>query len=139
MAQMDRKTADREFDQWADAMRLDLDQEGRDENDRSDFQLFRHRMVKALMGGHGTIDKEDEKTVFILDPLTEDYNGDPIVFRKPKGSAFLVMDRKKKTADIGKMYASMGDMTGLPAATFSKLDTDDVQVCIAVWSFLLGF
>lgn len=132
---MDRESAELELERCAYAMRVDMDLGDRDENDKTDAVKFRKQMVDAIMSGWAAVLDDGRYSIIPGDP---DYSGDPIVFSKPKGSAYISMDMRKAAHDFAKLYASMADMTGIPSGTFSRLDAADVQLCIAVWSFLLG-
>jgi hypothetical protein len=65
-------------------------------------------------------------------------DGDPITFYEPTGASLMAMDRKKKAEDIGKLYATMADMTKQPIKRFAGMKYRDLKVCIAITSLFLG-
>jgi len=47
------------------------------------------------------------------------------------------MDKKKKTADFGKINASLATITRTSEVTFAKMYTSDLQMCQLIWSLFL--
>jgi hypothetical protein len=129
---VDRQTAEQEFERFAEAMDLDLDFTGLDENDRRDSERDRQIFVKAVMVGRLAVDA-DGRPVF-----TPKGGATAITFGEPKGHALVAMDNVKKSRDVGKMFASMADMTGTSAATFSGMGMADLKICMAIWTLFLA-
>ena len=67
-----------------------------------------------------------------------DCDADAITFHEPTGTSLIAMDRKKKSEDIGKLYATMGDITKTHASVFSKMKMPDLKVCMAITTLFLG-
>ena len=128
---VDRETASIEFERWAKAMRVNVELEGLDENDRRDIAQDRSIFERAIMDGSLVINDEG------LAVFTPE-GGDSVTWRKPKGSAFVAMDKKKKSQDFGKIFASMSDITGTSPVTFSKMDVADVKICMAIFTLFLA-
>ena len=122
---INREQAENEFERMADAMRLDLDPEGIDENERRDMEGDRRTFVKAIVRGDLVLDDD-------LRPVFTPEGGDPLTFYPPKGSSLMAADKKKEGHDVAKTYAILGELTRAPAVTFSKMDFPDLKVCVAV-------
>lgn len=127
--------AEQEFERFGEAMDLDFDTSFMDEEDRKGFEGAKRRIVKAIMSGAMVIN-EDGCPVFTPQRAGEDVK--PITFYEPTGATYMAMDRKKKTEDMGKMFALMADYTRQSAGLFSKMKNADVKVCIAVTTLFLG-
>jgi hypothetical protein len=61
-----------------------------------------------------------------------------ITFREPTGATLTAMDRKNQGEDVGKMFATMADMTGTTAKTFAGMQMSDLKVCMAIFNLFLG-
>ena len=127
---VDRQTAEQEFQVIADKLRLDFDTEGLDENEVRDREQDRIKIIKAIQKGYITT---DEKGILTFHPS----DGDPIVWFRPNGKALMAMDKKKKSADVGKMYASMAAMTSASFTTFEDMDIADMDICLSIWTLFL--
>lgn len=127
---VDLETAQDEFERWAEGNDLDLDTTGLDDNDRADMDRNRTLITKAIAKGKLVI-SDDCNAVF--SPKI----GGEITFYPPTGAAYIAMDKKKKSSDFGKIFASMAEVTRTNAVLFSKMHTQDLKVCIAIWSYFL--
>lgn len=131
---LDRESAAKEFDRWVKDMRLDLDLEGLDENDRRDTERDCRIITRAIAEGQAIVDDVNQLQYM---PYSENFD-EAICFKRPKGSAFTAMDKKKKNADFGKIYASVGDMTGLAPKRLTTMDYDDTKFCMSVATLFLA-
>ena len=105
-----------------------------DAEDKKGFLEQRERIVKAVMSGALIVNDNGEP---VYTPArTKD--ADALTFHEPTGASLMAMDRKKKTEDVGKLYATMGDMTKTHANTFSKMKMPDLKVCMAITTLFLG-
>jgi hypothetical protein len=129
-----KEVAEQEFDRFVDAMDLDVDVADMDEDDKKGFTQQKDRVVAAIMAGALVINDQGEPV--FTPQRTNDANA--ITFYEPTGASLMAMDRKKKTEDIGKLYAAMGDITKSHANTFSKMKMSDLKVCMAVATLFLG-
>jgi hypothetical protein len=129
---MDQEFIDQEFDRWVEAMRVDLDTEGLNENDRrsktNDIRLFK----KALADGRLVVN-DDGLASFT--PLGAERQ---IKFYKSKGSAYTAMDKKKESSGAAKMLAALSDVTRTKEVLFVDMDTADLDVCTAILALFLG-
>jgi len=129
-----KEVAEAEFERFAEAMDLDVDTSIMDEDDRKGFDLQKNRIVSAIRSGAMVVN-EDGEPVFTPQRMKD---AGTITFHEPDGAALMAMDRKKKSEDIGKLYATMGAMTGTTAKTFSGMKMADLKVCMAIATLFLG-
>ena len=130
---IDLETATAEFQRFVDAMDLDVDESTMDEEDKKGFEQQRDKVINAIRAGSLVVSDEGEP---IFTPQRTE--GKAITFHEPTGASLMAMDRKKKTEDVGKMYAAMGDITRTHASTFSKMKIADLKICMAVATLFLG-
>ena len=128
-----REVAEQEFERFAESMELDVDTSKMDAEDSKSLIQQRNVIVNAICCGRMIIDDKGQP---VYTPC--DSEGGPITFHEPTGATFMAMDGKKKNADVGKLYAAMGDMTKQPPALFSRMKNRDLKVCIAVASLFLA-
>jgi hypothetical protein len=129
-----KEVAEAEFDRFVKAMDLDVDPSDMSEEDKEAFQQQKERLVGAIQSGALTIN-DDGEPVF-TPQRTKD--ADTLTFHEPTGASLMAMDRKKKSEDIGKLYAAMADMTRSHSSTFSKMRMADLKVCMAITTLFLG-
>lgn len=128
-----QEMAEQEFDRFLDAMDIEADPVDMDEDDKKGFDQQKRRVVAAIMSGNVVIDNDGQP---IFTPKRS--GGDPITFHEPTGASLMAMDRKKKTEDVGKMYATMADMTKEPPKRFANMKYADLKVCTAITTLFLG-
>lgn len=128
------EVAEQEFNRFVEAMDLDVNPSDMDEDDKKGFEQQRDRVVSAIQAG--TLAISDNGEPVFTPQRSKDI--DPITFHEPTGASLMAMDRKKKTEDIGKLYAAMGDMTKTHAGVFSKMKMADLKVCMAITTLFLG-
>jgi len=127
---VDAETAGAEFDRWASAMKLNLKRKGIDENERRDIESDRLMIIDCIIGGIVTIGDDG-----LLTYAPED--GRPFTFHRPRGADLVVMDKKKKHAEMGKVFTSLASITRTSEVTFSKMYHSDLEKCLAIWSLFL--
>lgn len=127
---IDRETAENEFERWVDAMKIKIDRSGMDENDRRDIAEDREQIVSLIMEGRIEINDND---LLVFQPE----EGRAVTFYRPRGGDLVVMDKKKKNADLGKINASMAAVTRTSEPTFAKMFSSDYQICQVIWSLFL--
>ncbi len=129
-----KEVVEQEFNRFVESMDLDVDPADMDEDDRKGFTQQKDRVMAAIQSGSLVI-KDNGEPVF----TPQRTNGaDAITFHEPTGASLMAMDRKKKTEDIGKLYAAMGDITRTHANVFSKMKMADLKVCMAITTLFLG-
>lgn len=128
------ESAELEFDRFVDLMDLDVDMADMDDEDKKDFTLEKGKIVKALQRGSLVISDQGEP---IYTPVRSDNKG-AITFHEATGASLMAMDRKKKNADVTKMYATMADMTKEPIVRFANMKMFDVKICTAITTLFLA-
>jgi hypothetical protein len=126
--------AEQEFERFAEAMDLDLDPKGMDDEDKKSFEQFRRRVVAALESGHVEVNENGEPVVHPR--TTEDKT--PIVFREPTGATIMAMDQKRKDHDVAKQMAMLAAMTGRNPGFFATMGNRDLKLCNAILLLFLG-
>lgn len=129
-----REVAEQEFNRFVEAMDLDVDPADMDAEDKKGFEQQKDRIIAAVQSGSLVINDTGEP---VFTPQRTE-GAEAITFHEPTGASLMAMDRKKKTEDIGKLYASMGEITKTHASTFSKMKMPDLKVCIAITTLFLG-
>ena len=131
MADITEEVAKAEIARFAEAMDLDLDPAGMDDEDKKSLAEAERKLVRAMLAGQLVINECGE-------PVVKTSAGQTITFKEPKGAALMEMDQRKKSHDIARLYTVMGAITGLPTKTFSDMANRDVKVCIAITNLFLG-
>ena len=128
-SKVDRETAELDFLRFCEKNSIDIDD--LDEDDTKSLEEHKSKIIKCICRGKIEVD-EDGVAVY-------DYGSEkPLMFKEPKGSSLLAMDRVKSGQDIKGMYNLMGDITGVAPATFTKMKMSDVKNCIAITSLFLA-
>lgn len=122
-----------EFERFAEAMDLDLDPKGMDENDRRGFENAKRRFLTALEKGHLIVNDQGEP---VFTPTIGDRT--PITFYEPTGETMTTMDLKKAGHDIEKGIVAMAHHTKQPPVRYIKMANRDLRVCQAISILFLG-
>lgn len=125
--------AEQEFKRFTDAMDLDVDPAGMDDEDKRSFNDAKRRIIAALCNGSLVI---DEKGQPVFTPSLG--NTQPITFFEPTGASLMAGDQKKKGHDHARMFAVMGDMTRQPATRFANMPSRELKVCLSIAGLFLG-
>ena len=121
------------FQDWAEAMDIDIDESNMDEDDKKSFAPLKRKIIKAICNGHLTF---NENTEAVYRPHRSSYK-ELITFKERTGASVMAMDGKGRNKDVAKTYAVMADMTGLTPAIFSGLVGTDIKVCEAIFALLM--
>lgn len=134
MSQVAKEVAEQEFDRFCEAMDLDVDTERMDSEDRKSLDEARHIVVRAIERGQLIIDDKGQPQ------LIPSSGGDakPIVFYEPTGATYMSTDQHKKTHEVAKLCAVLGDMTRTNAKLFSNMPARDFKVCKTLVTLFLG-
>ena len=130
-----KEQAEKEFEDFADTMDLDIDIDSMDMEDKKDFENIKKKLIKSIMIG-SLIFNDNSEPVFT--PQRSGEESKILTFKEPKGATLLSMDKMKKNQDMGKMFAIMAEMTSTDSKTFSKLVMSDFKVCQGIVSLFLG-
>jgi hypothetical protein len=129
-----KEVAEKEFERFADAMDLDVDEKEMSEQELDAFMPHKLVLLKALQ--RGTLVINDNGEPAFTPKMSE--NSKPLVFKEPTGAALMAMDRRKSNESMARLYAMMGDMTSTNANTFAKLAWRDLKVCQAITTLFLA-
>lgn len=124
------EVAEHEFVRFCEAMDLDTEPKGDDEDLRS-YNETKRRIVDAICEGRLVVDEDGQ-------PVFTPSDGGSITFYEPEGSSLLAMDQKKSGHNVGKSFAVLAAMTKQPAMRFSKMKNRDLKICQAVMVLFLG-
>lgn len=131
---VDKETAGVEFERFVRAMNLDANPAAMNAEDKEGFEENRDRFIGAVMLGSLVVNDSGEP---IYTPQRVN-DANAITFHEPTGASLMAMDRKKAGHDIGKMFATMGDITKTSAGLFSKMFMSDLKVCMSITTLFLG-
>ena len=129
-----QEVAEKEFDRFVEAMDLDVSTDGMDQEDKSSLSQQTGLIISAIQSGDLVINDSGEPVY--TPKRTKD--APAITFYEPTGASLMAMDRKKKSEDIAKLYATMADMTKVSAKTFATMKMPDLKVCMAITTLFLG-
>lgn len=129
------EVAEAEFERFCEEMGLEFNVDKMDAEDKTAFTKNRDRIVRAIRYGHLVVNDDGEPT-YTPWRAKSTYQT-PITFGERTGATLLVTDQKKKGRDAAKTYAILGDLTGLPDTTFSKLAGEDIKVCESLMQLLM--
>lgn len=127
------KLAEEEFGKFIEAMELDVDPDGMDDEDKASFVSAKRVILKCIESNHLVVNEDGE-------PVYTPRKGDksPITFHEPTGASYMAMDQKKKNHDMTKLYSVLADMTEEPIQRFAKMKARDTKVCQAIIGLFLG-
>lgn len=127
--------AELDFNKFTEKMDLDVNTEGMSVDDKRDFTVQKDRLVRCIMEGSLVIDEEGQP---IYTPQRAGVDVNSITFYEPTGASYIAMDRKKAGEDMGKMFATMADITKTSSGLFAKMKNTDLKVCIAMTLLFLA-
>lgn len=125
MSKIDKETATAEFDRFKSSMRLRLDREGMDENDRRDVKDDIEILINEIMEGRLVIDDEGR-------PVYQPLEGEALTFKRPKGGQIAVIDKKKEAHKIAQLQAIIGALCDKPASQIAAMDWADIDICAII-------
>lgn len=128
---IDAESAEIEFERFCCTQRVDIDTEDLDEEDLKSFEGQKKKIIRAIMKGDIELNDAGE-AAFKYE------GGDDIIFKKPKASTLLAMDRAKKGQDMKAMFDLMGEICEVAPAMFRKMDMADAKICMAITSLFLA-
>lgn len=122
-----------EFERFAEAMDLDIDQSTMDAEDKSSFKGAFKTFAAAMQSGNLVVNEDGE-------PVFTPKKGDtsPITFHEPDGAAVMARDGRKKDHDVAKMYAQMAAMTGESIPRFAGMKARDLKVATAIFVLFMA-
>lgn len=129
-----REVAEAEFDRFVDLNEIDNDQSTFNAEEKADWARMKNTLLRKIEEGSLVL---DEQGIFTYTP-TRSKDVTPIVFHPPLGSALIAMDKKKKGEDVGKMYATMGEICGVDQKRFALMDRVDTKICLNIVTLFLA-
>ena len=131
-----REMAEKEFEAWAEHLRLDTDLDQMDAEEKSDFIQLKKKFVYNLVHG---ITQTEENGDLVLN-LSETVSGkSTMTFRRTfKGAAFVTMDRYKESQHVHKTMAFLGAWTKWDPKQLTQLDARDAWFGMKMVSLFFG-
>lgn len=134
---IDRETANNSFFQFCEDWEIDCDETGMSQDDKIDFDREKAKIVNAIMKGRMIY--ENECLIYtVSQKSSEKTAGKEIKIQRPKGAAYMEMDRFKEREGVHKTYAVLAVMTGQSSAFFANLDGIDLKPFMAVVTLFLA-
>ncbi|MEI0797590.1 hypothetical protein R4Q14_04585 [Brachyspira intermedia] len=128
---IERKTAEIEFNDFCEMWDIDNDVSIMSEEDKEGFEKQKNTIIKAIMQGRLTINKEDRTLNYIVSEFSEK-SGEELKIRRLKGADYMSMDNYKEKENVHKMYSVIGNMIGRDPKFISNLDGADSKLLQAV-------
>ncbi len=125
------EVAEAEFERFATKMRLDLDPDGLDSDDRKNLADAKRRFLNAMQRGLLIVDDAGQ-------PVFTPEQGDAITFYRPRGATLMAMDVKKVGHDVTKGLAAMAEMTKQNIVRYHDMPYPDLRICQAIVALFLG-
>ncbi len=112
------EVAESEFARWCAALGLDakFDEDFVDPVTFRSLSAHKNTIVRAIMKGHAHV---DEKMNLVFTPQFSPHK-DPMVFRRPKGSDFKLMDQHQGGST--RNFALLSSLSGQNDDVFDELD-----------------
>lgn len=130
---VDLETAESEFLKWAEDWEIDTATEDMNDEEKTDFEGQKIKIIRAMRYGRMAYDGESENLKY-----TGKYALEEVSIKRPKGAALMAMDKYKDREGVHKTYAVMAAMTGKDASYFSRLDGIDLKPHLAVVTLFLA-
>ncbi len=130
---VDLETAEGEFQQWAEDWEIDTATADMNDEEKTDFQGQKIKIIRAMRHGRMSYDQESQTLKYCGKIET-----DEVTIKRPKGAALMAMDKYKDREGVHKTYAVMAAMTGKDASYFSRLDGIDLKPHLAVVTLFLA-
>jgi len=123
-----------EFDRFIEMMDIDIDPDDMNEEDKASLETQKKKLIKAMVKGSLYINDNGEPVY----TTQRDKEPKVITFHESDGGALMAMDKRARNADVGKMFASLGEITKTSSATFVKMKQSDLKICMAIGALFLG-
>ena len=128
---IERKTAEIEFNDFCETWDIDNDVSTMSEEDKEGFDKQKNTIIKAIMQGRLTINKEDRTLNYIVSEFSEK-SGEELKIRRLKGADYMSMDNYKEKENVHKMYSVIANMIGRDPKFISNLDGSDSKLLQAI-------
>lgn len=122
--------AEQEFDRMCDAMGVETDLTGENDETVTGFNDLKRKVCRALMTGALRLSDEGR-------PVYTTVGGETLAFKEMTGAVLMAMDRGKPGENTAKMFTVIKELTGGGVAP-SRLKPKDVRVLFALVSLFLA-
>lgn len=129
------EVAEAEFDIFALAWDLDTEVETMTEEDSEEYATAKRKIVRQIVGGRLSVNEDGNLVYTLFEPvgsLTK------LTIKRPRGAAYVRMDKAKEGKTITKFIHLMSAATGQISTIFSRMDGVDMKFLQAVYSLFLG-
>ncbi len=131
-----KEMAEKEFQGWADHLRLDTNEEEMDVEEKSEFLQIKKKFVYCLLHGYTQTEENGDLVLNLIEPIA---GKSKITFRRKfKGAAFVVMDRYKESQNVHKTVAFLGAWVGVDPKVLMKMDAIDLWFGMKMVSLFFG-
>ena len=128
--------AEAEFDRFAEAMDLRVDEAAMDEETKADFKQHKDRFIQAVCAGQLAVNDDGEPVYKLKIPVGDT---SALTFHEPEGAHYMAMsDGKKKRGDMAQMYALLAAQCGVHINVFSKMKNRDLKMCTSMAALFTG-
>jgi hypothetical protein len=130
----DRETAEREFERFTQAMRLNRRlAKPRESDTQAALDNAKDSFIRAVQDG---LIEVNEKGEAVFRPESDPDN--PIPFHQPKGRTLMAADTKKDGQTMGKLFAQLSHMTGETTGRFADMPMYDLEIAQDIWLLFFG-
>ncbi len=131
-----KEMAEKEFQAWAEHLRLDTDLEDMDPEEKADFIQLKKKFVYNLVHGITQTEENGDLSLNLAEPVG---SNSTMVFRKNfKGAAFVAMDRYKESQHVHKTVAFLGAWVNIDPKQLMQLDSIDLWFGMKMVSLFFG-
>jgi hypothetical protein len=131
-----REMAEKEFQSWAEHLRLDTDLDEMDAEEKADFLQLKKKFVYNLMHRITHTEDNGDLVLNLIEPVA---GNSTMIFRKKfKGSAFVAMDRYKDSQHVHKTLAFLAAWTKWNPKHLTQLDAVDTWFGMKMVSLFFG-
>lgn len=131
-----KELAEKEFQGWADHLRLDTNEDEMDVEEKSDFLQIKKKFVYCLMNGFTYTEENGDLVLKLIESVQ---GKSEMTFRRSfKGGTFVVMDRYKESQNVHKTIAFLGAWVGIDPKQLMKLDAIDLWFGMKMVSLFFG-
>ena len=132
---VDEQTAEQEFDRFAEAMVLEVDESRMDEDEAKEFKPLKRTFIRAVQSGALVVNEDGEPELSLSKPVNDIST---VRFREPKGADYMQADKSKKTESMKKFFMIMASMTDVPVNVYTNMRKRDLKVCQAITGLFMA-
>lgn len=133
-----KEIANRDFETWADAIGIDYDTDGMNEEDKASFERLKAPIIKAITDGRCVVDGNTLEYTIKTCAKAEGLVGRNVKIGAPSGAIYTGMDGFKETQNVHRLNGAMSAMCGLDIGVFPKLDIRDYSFFKSVVQLFLA-